>query len=67
MASIGSSLVVLAIIFGITLYYASVIGGVIEWIIGFGFTFYLLTFAYDPRAARISIEGYERPLSQVPD
>ncbi|KAG1733993.1 Frag1/DRAM/Sfk1 [Suillus lakei] len=50
---IGTILIVLAIAFGITLYYAPDVGGVIEWIIGFGFTFYLLTFAYDLRMARI--------------
>ncbi|KAG0693433.1 Frag1/DRAM/Sfk1 [Suillus ampliporus] len=52
-AVIGSILIVLAIAFGITLYYAPDVGGVIEWIIGFGFTFYLLTFAYDLRMAKI--------------
>ncbi|KAG1731647.1 Frag1/DRAM/Sfk1 family-domain-containing protein [Suillus paluster] len=50
---IGSILIVLAIAFGITLYYAPNVGGVIEWIIGFGFTIYLLTFAYDLRMAKI--------------
>ncbi|KAG2118680.1 Frag1/DRAM/Sfk1 [Suillus discolor] len=58
-AVIGSVLIVLAIAFGIALFYASEVGAVLEWIIGFGFTFYLLTFAYDLRAARITLEEGE--------
>ncbi|KAG2152561.1 Frag1/DRAM/Sfk1 [Suillus bovinus] len=56
-AVIGSILIVLAIAFGITLFYAADVGGVIEWIIGFGFTFYLLTFVCDLRIARIVQQG----------
>ncbi|KAG2133313.1 Frag1/DRAM/Sfk1 family-domain-containing protein [Suillus clintonianus] len=58
-AVIGSILIVLAIAFGITLYYAPNVGGVIEWIIGFGYTFYLLTFAYDLRMAKITQQKQE--------
>ncbi|OAX32939.1 hypothetical protein K503DRAFT_566667 [Rhizopogon vinicolor AM-OR11-026] len=54
-AIIGGILIVLAIAFGITLYYASNVGGVIEWIIGFGYTFYLLTFAYDLRMTKFTL------------
>ncbi|KAG2356770.1 Frag1/DRAM/Sfk1 [Suillus spraguei] len=53
-AIIGSILIALAIAFGVTMYYASNVGAVIEWIIGFGFTFYLLTFAYDLSIATIT-------------
>jgi hypothetical protein len=56
-AVIGSILIVLAIAFGITLYYASEVGGIIEWVVGFGFTFYLLTFAYDLRMAKFMQGG----------
>ncbi|KAF9237787.1 Frag1/DRAM/Sfk1 [Melanogaster broomeanus] len=51
-AVIGGALVLLGIAFGVTLFYAPDIGGVIEWIIAFGFTFYLLTFCYDLRMAK---------------
>lgn len=51
-AIIASILIVLGIAFGITLFYAPNVGGVIEWIIAFGFTPYLLTFCYDLRMAK---------------
>lgn len=54
-AAIGLTLVVLAIVFGVTLFYAPNVGGVIEWLIAFGFAFYLLTFAYDLRMARVRV------------
>ncbi|KAG6370896.1 Frag1/DRAM/Sfk1 [Boletus reticuloceps] len=52
-AVIGLSLVVLAIMFGVSLFNAQNVGGVVEWLIAFGFTFYLLTFAYDLRMAKV--------------
>ncbi|KAH7882283.1 Frag1/DRAM/Sfk1 family-domain-containing protein [Phlebopus sp. FC_14] len=55
-AIIGGALVLLAIAFGITLYYAPDVGAVIEWAIAFGFTFYLLTFCYDFRMAKDTME-----------
>ncbi|KAF9226201.1 hypothetical protein BS17DRAFT_776875 [Gyrodon lividus] len=51
-AVIGGTLVLLAIVFGVALFYAPDAGGVIEWVIAFGFTFYLLTFCYDLRMAK---------------
>lgn len=58
-AVIGLTLVVLAIVFGVTLFYAPNVGGVVEWLIAFGFSFYLLTFVYDLRMAnfKASEEG----------
>ncbi|KAG8216320.1 Frag1/DRAM/Sfk1 [Butyriboletus roseoflavus] len=56
-AVIGLTLVVLAIVFGVTLFYAPEVGGVVEWSIAFGFTFYLLTFVYDLRMARVVSGG----------
>ncbi|KAG6331390.1 hypothetical protein ID866_7701 [Astraeus odoratus] len=49
---IASALISLAIAFGITLFYAPNVGGVIEWIIAFGFTLYILTFCYDLRMTK---------------
>ncbi|KAF8839577.1 hypothetical protein BDN67DRAFT_886170, partial [Paxillus ammoniavirescens] len=46
-AVIAGTLVFLAIVFGVALFYAPNVGGVIEWVIAFGFTLYLLTFCYD--------------------
>ncbi|KAF8550344.1 hypothetical protein OG21DRAFT_1514124 [Imleria badia] len=54
-AVIGLTLVVLAIVFGVTLFYAPDVGGVVEWLIAFGFSFYLLTFVYDLRMARVRV------------
>ena len=51
-AAIGLTLVLLAIVFGATAFCAPNVGGVVEWLIAFGFAFYLLTFAYDLRMAR---------------
>ncbi|KAL4066871.1 Frag1/DRAM/Sfk1 [Scleroderma yunnanense] len=51
-AIVAGSLILLAIVFAITLYYAPNVGGVIEWAIAFGFTLYLLTFWYDLRMAK---------------
>jgi len=49
---IAGILIVLAIAYAITFKLASSVGGVLEWIIAFGFTFYLLTFAYDLRLSK---------------
>lgn len=66
---IGLSLILLAIVFGITIFEAPDVGGeyiqysyshdphfifagVFEWIIAFGYTFYLLTFWYDLRLSK---------------
>ncbi|KAM5531010.1 hypothetical protein V8D89_015337 [Ganoderma adspersum] len=45
-------LVLLAIAFAVTLYTAGNAGAVLEWIIAFGFTFYLVTFIWDMRMAK---------------
>ena len=45
-------LIILAIVFAITLYTTANVGAVIEWVIAFGYTFYLLTFFYDLRMSR---------------
>lgn len=64
-AVIGAVLIVLAVAFGITLYYAGDVGGVIEWIIGFGYTFYLLTFAYDLRMEKFMQQKEGGEMSQM--
>ncbi|THH21269.1 hypothetical protein EW146_g235 [Bondarzewia mesenterica] len=51
-AVIAFLLIVLAIAFGITLYNNNNAGAILEWIIAFGFTFYLLSFAYDLRLSK---------------
>ena len=45
-------LIIFAIVFAITLYTTENVGAVIEWVIAFGYTFYLLTFFYDLRMSR---------------
>ncbi|PIL35690.1 hypothetical protein GSI_02420 [Ganoderma sinense ZZ0214-1] len=45
-------LILLAIAFTVALYTASNAGAVLEWIIAFGFTFYLVTFIWDIRMAK---------------
>ncbi|KAF5327275.1 hypothetical protein D9619_004241 [Psilocybe cf. subviscida] len=49
---IASILIALAIVFAVTLFQAPNVGGIFEWIIAFGFTFYLLTFWYDLRMSK---------------
>lgn len=49
---IAGVLILLAIAFAITLYYIPDVGGILEWTIAFGYTFYLLTFYYDLRMAK---------------
>lgn len=51
-AAIAGILIILAIAFGITLFFVPNVGAVIEWAIAFGFTFYILTFYYDLRMAK---------------
>ncbi|OCH94402.1 hypothetical protein OBBRIDRAFT_722884 [Obba rivulosa] len=50
--SIAGILILCAIAFAITLYTAPNVGAVLEWVIAFGYTFYLLTFVYDLRMAK---------------
>ncbi|KAH9949962.1 Frag1/DRAM/Sfk1 family-domain-containing protein [Amylocystis lapponica] len=45
-------LILCAIAFAIALYQAPNVGAILEWVIAFGYTFYLLTFFYDLRMAR---------------
>lgn len=49
---IAGLLIILAVVFAITLYTANDVGAVVEWVIAFGYTFYLLTFFYDLRMAK---------------
>ncbi|EIM91459.1 uncharacterized protein STEHIDRAFT_48451 [Stereum hirsutum FP-91666 SS1] len=56
-AIITTILVVCAIVFGITLYTDGNVGGIFEWIIAFGYTFYLLSFAYDLRLSKGAHRG----------
>ncbi|KAI0649435.1 Frag1/DRAM/Sfk1 family-domain-containing protein [Trametes meyenii] len=49
---IAGILIVLAIAFAITLFQATDPGAILEWLIAFGFTFYLLTFFFDLRMAK---------------
>lgn len=66
-AVIGLTLVVFGIVFGVTFFYAPNVGGVVEWLIGFGFTFYLLTFAYDLRMAKVRrVVVNEERMVQIP-
>ncbi|KAF4596372.1 hypothetical protein EYR40_007940 [Pleurotus pulmonarius] len=51
-AAIAGILIVLAIAFGVALFKSTNVGGVLEWTIAFGFTFYLLTFFYDLRMSK---------------
>jgi len=59
-AIIATTLVLLAIGFAVALYdgskhdntTATFIGGILEWVIGFGFVFYLLTFYFDLRMSK---------------
>ncbi|CAL1716476.1 unnamed protein product [Somion occarium] len=50
--AIAGILILLAIAFAVALYSANDVGAVLEWTIAFGFTFYILTFAYDLRMAK---------------
>ncbi|KAI0926001.1 hypothetical protein AcW1_008289 [Taiwanofungus camphoratus] len=49
---IASTLIILAIVFAITLYTTANVGAVIEWIIAFGYTFYVLTYFFDLRMSK---------------
>jgi len=62
-AFIAGTLIVAAIAYGICFSIAPNAGAIIEWIIAFGFTFYLLTFAYDLRLSKgvhkFELSGHE--------
>ncbi|KAH9481481.1 Protein sfk1 [Psilocybe cubensis] len=62
-AIIAITLIILAIAFGITLFHAPDAGAVLEWIIAFGFTFYLLTFFYDLRLSKNVEKGELKALA----
>ncbi|KAI0671428.1 Frag1/DRAM/Sfk1 family-domain-containing protein [Trametes maxima] len=49
---IAAILIILAVAFAITLFQATDPGAILEWLIAFGFTFYLLTFFFDLRMAK---------------
>jgi len=49
---VAGILILLAIAFAVALYKATDVAAVLEWTIAFGYTFYLLTFAYDLRMAK---------------
>ncbi|KAG6857215.1 hypothetical protein H0H87_007634 [Tephrocybe sp. NHM501043] len=51
-AIIAGLLILLSIAFAATLFVKPDVGAILEWIIAFGFTFYLLTFVYDLRQAK---------------
>ncbi|RXW25496.1 hypothetical protein EST38_g294 [Candolleomyces aberdarensis] len=51
-AVIASVLIVLAIAFAVALYYATNVGAVLEWVIAFLFTFYVLTYFFDLRQSK---------------
>ncbi|KIL67468.1 hypothetical protein M378DRAFT_185555 [Amanita muscaria Koide BX008] len=51
-AIIAGVLIILAIVFAVTLYKAKNVGAVIEWVIGFGFTFYIITLFFDLRVSK---------------
>ncbi|PSR79027.1 hypothetical protein PHLCEN_2v7214 [Hermanssonia centrifuga] len=50
--TVATILILLAIAFAIALSQATDVGAVLEWIIAFGYTFYLLTFFYDLRMSK---------------
>lgn len=50
--TIASILIILAIAFAATLFEVVDVGAVLEWVIAFGYTFYLLTFVYDLHMAK---------------
>ncbi|KAI0346168.1 hypothetical protein BDW22DRAFT_1405114 [Trametopsis cervina] len=49
---IATILILCAIAFAIALFEAKDVGAILEWIIAFGYTFYLLTFFYDLRMSK---------------
>jgi len=51
-AIIAGLLIILAIAFASTRFVVVNVGAVIEWVIAFGYTFYLLTFYYDLRQSK---------------
>ncbi|KAF8633215.1 hypothetical protein AX15_001451 [Amanita polypyramis BW_CC] len=51
-AIIAGTLILLAIAFTVALYKGHNAGAILEWIIGFGFTFYILTFFFDLRVSK---------------
>ncbi|KAH7928054.1 hypothetical protein BV22DRAFT_226996 [Leucogyrophana mollusca] len=51
-AIIAGALIACAVAFGVALYYAQEVGAILEWVISFGYTLYLLTFYYDLRMAK---------------
>ncbi|KAK2460989.1 hypothetical protein APHAL10511_007459 [Amanita phalloides] len=56
-ATIAGILILLSIAFAVALYRSHSAGAVLEWIIGFGFTFYLLTFFFDLRNSKGRYRG----------
>ncbi|KZV61301.1 hypothetical protein PENSPDRAFT_593004 [Peniophora sp. CONT] len=62
-ALIAGVLIIAAIVYAICFTIAKNVGAIIEWIIAFGFTFYMLTFAYDLRLSKgvhkFELSGHE--------
>lgn len=55
--TIAAILILCAIAFAIALFNATDVGAILEWIIAFGYTFYLLTFFFDLRLAKGAHRG----------
>ncbi|KAI9455499.1 Frag1/DRAM/Sfk1 [Boletus coccyginus] len=60
------TLVVLGIVFEVARRWAPNVAGVVEWLIGFGLTFYLLTFAYDLRMASVTVGEVSKERIETP-
>ncbi|TEB25199.1 hypothetical protein FA13DRAFT_1637708 [Coprinellus micaceus] len=65
-ALIASALILLAIAFGITLYYAGDVGAILEWTIAMLFTFYVFTYYYDLRLSKGIQKGELHALKNEP-
>jgi len=65
---VASTLVLLAVVFGLTAYQAPNVGGVLEWVMGFEFTSYLLVFGYELGKARDvrAGEGGKEGMVEIP-
>jgi len=50
--TIAVLLILLSIAFGVAMYKANDVGAILEWVIGFGFAFYLISYFWDLRLSK---------------
>jgi len=67
--TIALALILLSVAFGVAMYKAPEVGAVLEWVIAFGFAFYLISYFWDLRLSKpgkLTNHDHEKPVGSTP-